>query len=178
MKKKKTKETWAQDSYETGYTSPPKNRGGLAAMLLVLVILFCGAVSYLGILNIRLGRQLRKSNVPVEFYPSVQELADSDHPEGFLLPGVEGRAFSVPEQSFYKGPAGIVVTKVLPESAAAAAGLVVGDVITAVNGQPVANPADVSKILGNLQPETAVVVTFFDNDGNYHTFQFAPTSGK
>ena len=179
MKKKRNPaEIWTQDSYETGYTEAPKNRRGLVAVLLVLVILLCGAVSYLGVLNIRLGRQLRQSDVPVEFYPSVQESEENDPAAGLLLPGVEGRAFSVPEQSFYKGPAGIVVTKVFPGSAAGAAGLTVGDVITAVNGQPVANPADVSKILVALRPGSTVAVTFCRDNGAYQTFQCELSPGK
>ena len=178
MKKNKTKESWSQDSYETGSTNPPKNRSSLVAVLLVLVILLCGAVSYLGVLNIRLGRQLRQSNVPVEFYPSVQASEDSDQTASYLLPGVEGRAFSVPEQSFYKGPAGVLVTKVLPESAAGAAGLAAGDVITAVNGQAVANPTDVSNILAALQPESAITVTFYRDDGSYQSFTCAAEAGK
>ena len=43
--------------YRTGDTRPPKNHSGLIAVLLVAVILLCGAVSVLGVANIRLVRR-------------------------------------------------------------------------------------------------------------------------
>lgn len=50
----------SQDSWEygTGRTDPPKNRTGLMAVLLILVIFLTGIVTVLGVLNIRLFRQL------------------------------------------------------------------------------------------------------------------------
>ena len=49
-----------QDNWEygTGRTDPPKNRTGLMAVLLILVIFLTGIVTVLGVLNIRLFRQL------------------------------------------------------------------------------------------------------------------------
>ena len=50
----------SQDSWEygTGSTQPPKSRGGLIAVLLIAVIFLTGIVTVLGILNIRLVRQM------------------------------------------------------------------------------------------------------------------------
>ena len=47
-------EPWEQDTYQTGSTQPPKSRGGLVAVLLILVIFLAGLTSILGIMNIRL----------------------------------------------------------------------------------------------------------------------------
>ena len=47
-------EPWDQGTYQTGSTQPPKNRGGLMAVLLILVIFLAGLTSVLGIMNIRL----------------------------------------------------------------------------------------------------------------------------
>ena len=49
-----------QDSWEygTGRTEPPKSRGGIVAVLLILVIFLTGIVTVLSILNIRLVKQL------------------------------------------------------------------------------------------------------------------------
>lgn len=49
-----------QDNWEygTGRTQPPKSRGGLVAVLLILVIFLTGIVTVLSILNIRLVKQL------------------------------------------------------------------------------------------------------------------------
>ena len=50
----------SQDSWEygTGSTQPPKSRGGLIAVLLIAVIFLTGIVTVLGILNVRLVKQL------------------------------------------------------------------------------------------------------------------------
>ena len=50
----------SQDSWEygTGSTQPPKSRGGLIAVLLIAVIFLTGIVTVLGILNIRLVKQM------------------------------------------------------------------------------------------------------------------------
>ena len=54
---------WDNGIYGTGRIDPPKRRGGLLAMLLILVIFLCGVITVLGILNIRLFQQL---NAPGE----------------------------------------------------------------------------------------------------------------
>ncbi len=52
--------------YGTGRTQPPKNHTGLVALLLILVIFLTGIVTVLGILNIRLSRQLSQTQVEAE----------------------------------------------------------------------------------------------------------------
>lgn len=52
-------EPWDPSIYGTGRTRPPKNRGGLVAVLLVIVIFLGGLVSVLGILNVKLFAQLK-----------------------------------------------------------------------------------------------------------------------
>ena len=51
-------ETWAQRTYRTGGTQPPKSSGGLIAFLLVVIIFLCGISTALGMMNIRLFHQL------------------------------------------------------------------------------------------------------------------------
>ena len=168
---------WAQDSYETGSTRPPKSRGGLVAVLLVLVILLCGATSYLGVLNIRLGLQLQQagdSDVHIQFLPPDSATADPSESVAStdsVLPGVEGRTVSAPERSFYDWPAGVVVTKVLPGSEAARAGLTIGDILTAVNDQAVSDIASLQDILQELKAGEEVSVTFCRDGSSYHSFQ-------
>lgn len=50
---------WDDGVYGTGPMEPPKKPGGLLALLLVLIIFLCGIVSILGIMNVRLFRQLK-----------------------------------------------------------------------------------------------------------------------
>ena len=51
--------TWDDRYYGTGNTEPPKQRGGLMAMMLILVIFLFGIITVLGILNIRLFQELK-----------------------------------------------------------------------------------------------------------------------
>jgi len=52
---------WDQDVYRTGATKPSKKHTGLIAVLLIAIILLCGVVSILGVMNIRLFRQLNNT---------------------------------------------------------------------------------------------------------------------
>ena len=56
---------WDQGMYRTGSTQPPKSHRGLIAVLLVTVILLCGVVSILGVMNIRLFRQVNNTNADI-----------------------------------------------------------------------------------------------------------------
>ena len=49
---------WDDSVYGTGRTEPPKNHGGVVAMLLILIIFLCGIITVLGILNVRLFHKL------------------------------------------------------------------------------------------------------------------------
>ncbi len=86
---------WDQGVYRTGSTQPPKNRRGLIAVLLVTVILLCGVVSILGVMNIRLFRQVNSEKIdnslPIMFsneaeatFPS--ETASTDATQGTVAP--------------------------------------------------------------------------------------------
>ena len=51
-------EPWDSGVYRNGSTKPPKNRAGLVAILLIAVILLCGIVTVLSLLNISLFKQM------------------------------------------------------------------------------------------------------------------------
>ena len=62
---------WEQNTYQTGSTCPPKSKKGLIAILLVIIIMLCGAVTILGVMNIRLFKQMNAANgetLPICFY--------------------------------------------------------------------------------------------------------------
>ncbi len=50
---------WDDSVYSTGRTEPPKNRGGLVALMLILLIFLSGIVTVLGVLNIKMFRELK-----------------------------------------------------------------------------------------------------------------------
>jgi serine protease Do len=55
--------------------------------------------------------------------------------------------------------AGALVSEAQAESPARAAGIVAGDVITAVNGKDVASPKELARLIGNLEPGASVEVS-------------------
>ena len=59
MDERKYYTDWDDSVYGTGPTKPPKNRGGAVALMLILIIFLCGIITVLGILNVRLFRQLK-----------------------------------------------------------------------------------------------------------------------
>ena len=51
---------WDDGEYGTGRTQPPKSHSGVIAILLIAIILLVSTVTLLGILNIRMFRQLNQ----------------------------------------------------------------------------------------------------------------------
>ena len=49
---------WDDSVYGTGPTEPPKSKGALVALMLILIIFLCGIVTILSLMNIRLFREL------------------------------------------------------------------------------------------------------------------------
>jgi S1-C subfamily serine protease len=93
------------------------------------------------------------------FYRPGRLLRDRDRlPDFFLQPKFDGEHFQLPEL-----PEGIdraaVISQVLAESPAAAAGLQSGDFITAVNEQPLEEAGSLSRAIRSHQPGEKVVLT-------------------
>jgi len=73
---------WEESSWQTGSTIPPKSRGGLVAVLLVLLIFLSGIVTVLGILNVKLFQQLKAQEQQEDLAISytLEETQDSTEP--------------------------------------------------------------------------------------------------
>ena len=65
--------------------------------------------------------------------------------------------------------AGALIVGVLCNSAADAAGMVPGDVITSVSGQPITTPGSLTSITGQYHPGDVVSVLWVSGDGVEHT---------
>ena len=81
---------WDDSVYGTGRTEPPKSRGGLVALLLILVIFLCGIVTVLGILNVKMFTQLNQEKKDLS-------IAYVDGTEPTQVPRITEPALSVTE---------------------------------------------------------------------------------
>jgi S1-C subfamily serine protease len=70
--------------------------------------------------------------------------------------------------------AGVTVSQVTPGGAADKAGIVAGDVITAVNSQALTSLADLQNIVAGLIPGTPATVTAVCRDGTQKTVHVVP----
>ncbi len=80
---------WDDQYYGTGKTEPPKDRGGLLALMLILIIFLFGIIAVLGILNVRMFQELKMKR-------QESELSISFMTEATLPP--ETRPSQPPEQ--------------------------------------------------------------------------------
>ena len=62
-------EPWDDGVYGIGNTQPPKNHGGLIALLLIIVIFLSGIVTTLGIMNVQLFKELEQLSETSESVP-------------------------------------------------------------------------------------------------------------
>ncbi len=155
---------FAQDTYQTGSTRPPKSHGGIIAFLMVLVIFLCGVSTALGLMNIRLFRALTQAaqpeTSPVAFSP---EEATSHEDEICFSLGFYGQ--EVPEiWSLYQDlPQGIYVTDVLPGSDAEKKGVQPGDILVQVDGQSITAASQLHSLLENRKTRSPVQVILYRN---------------
>lgn len=165
-------ESWDPDHYETGSTRPPKSYGGLVAVLLVAVILLGGVCSTLGIINMKLIRQLAALQQPEETLPLFQSPEGTDpngtehiqdvyQCSGFGCLGLEGQTVSDFDRRFYNMPHGVLVLSVDESGSALSAGILSGDVITAVGDRGVTGSEDLLQVLEDHQPSDRVILTVY-----------------
>ena len=139
------------DTYQTGRTEPPKHYQGIIALLLVLVILLSGISTALSFLNLRLYVQLnaQETTPPVAFSRAEVTQQTVNHSEDMVLPslGLCGTVIPSVYQRYYKLPNGFYITQVLSGGLSAKNGLLTGDIITAVNGNPITDQDSVRVLL-------------------------------
>lgn len=155
---------FADSFYQTGSTHPPKSYRGLVAVLLVLVIFLGGIVSALGLMNIHLFRALQKQTPEASFrFSQEQALPVSEDATHWPALGLSGHSIPAVHQHYYRLPAGLCITGVNENSAAAANGVQNGDILTEFNGVSVADTAALETLLADCQPGETVSVSFYRN---------------
>ena len=167
----KNKHPGQEDSvYRTGSTRPPKNYGGIIAVLLVVVIFLCGINGVLSLMNIRLFRQLQESPEPtlsagVAFSEGQESAAPSAADACIQLPfGLQGCTLSGFDQMLYRLPQGVYITFVTPEGTADCMGIRPGDVLVQLCGESLTDAQALTDILGRLQSGQTVSAEF-NRDG-------------
>lgn len=153
-------------TWQTGRIQPPKRYGGLMAFLLVLVILLSGISTALSIMNIKLYRKLSETPASMAFSQSVDDPQPTEvvHEEVRELQEhlrISGTFIPPVYQRFYKLPSGIYVSRVADKSEAQEKGLVAGDIITALNGTPVRQAADLEALAQTLEPGSSVELALY-----------------
>ena len=92
---------WDDSVYGTGPTEPPKNRGGAVALMLILIIFLCGIITVLGILNVRLFRQLKvreRNELSISYAPSETTAVPASEPV-YMEPVLTEPHAMIPEHS-------------------------------------------------------------------------------
>ena len=159
-----------QEYYGTGSTQPPKDRGGLIAVLLVAVILLGGTCSALGIINLHLLRQLSQQQEPLGTLNVFDSYANHSCPTpigesadsiSFSLLDLDGQTVSDFDRRFYRLPQGVLVTDVHHSGLAEQAGIHAGDVIIQVGNCTIQTQEELAAALENYSAGTAIRVRFY-----------------
>ena len=167
-----------QNIYQTGRTTPPKSHQGLITFLIILVILLCGIVSGLSMMNIRLFRMLEQleatSDEPaVSFYR--QEQAEKNDGVTALSLGLTAQELTALYQDYYDLPQGLYISHIMSGSPAEQADLRCGDILQAVGNMPVATEADFLQQIAALQDGQQITVTVY-RDSNTVTVPLTVTA--
>lgn len=161
------KDPWDRDYYRTGSTRPPKQRGGLVAFLLVAILVLGGIASALGVLNVRLLKQLAQVQKPDVLYvfeaDATPPTAQSQTLEGDCLPqlGIWVQTVSEFDRRYYQLPLGVLVTEVDEETPAWNAGIRRGDVIYDLGDQEICTQEELTEALGDCVPGQQLQVRFY-----------------
>lgn len=158
-----------RDFYETGSTQPPKNHGGVLAVLLVLVIVLCGIVTILGITNIQLFRTLSTireeqlvqwgdTHSTVGSEHATEQTAGEEVPVRLGLKCVTVSDF---DRQYYLLPPGCLVMEVLAGTPAETGGIHIGDVIVSINGRSVDSAQELLSLLQNRNSGETVTLEIY-----------------
>lgn len=167
-KQEKMEYSYHSDSatYQTGSTRPPKNRMGLILVLLGLVIFLAGIVTALGVTNRRLfqalsAQQATEPNAIAFSFGDMPAEASDGQPTGL---GFRGEAVSEFWHTYHQLPLGIFIQAVEENSDAARQGVLPGDILTHINGQPVTSIEQLQLLMESNDQTKKVSVTLYRND--------------
>lgn len=175
-RKNKYRDPWDNEIYGTGSTQPRKSHGGKISVILMIGIFFCGMISTLGLLKIRLftlDAVTEDPTISISFHgsknpgdasisatvPSQQDPVKA----GSVALGITGESISRFHQKFYRWPAGFYITSVEEGSDAAKHSIVPGDILVSVGSISAADISAVQKMLQSCNPGDTLTLTIYRN---------------
>lgn len=144
------------NTYQTGFTAPPKKYSILVVVLLVLVIFLSGLVSLMGLLNFKMFSTLyaeeQQDEVPVSL--ENQQMIDSAVPETTAPPetkiiGITGESVTAVYQRHFNLPEGLFITFVAEGTSAHRQGIQEGDVLLSLENVKITAPEQLRSFLEN-----------------------------
>lgn len=156
---------WEQDFYQTGCTTPPKSHRGLVAFFLASIILVAGIVTGMNLLRIQLFWQQEMPAQQLRF--AVSEDSAVAQETGAAVLGFYAEEVSAFDRLYYRIPQGLYIRRVAHGSAAAAEGLLPGDILLSIDGQPVSTEAALQQLLAQLADGTPVRICIYRNAKRY-----------
>lgn len=155
-------EPWG--TYQTGSTEPPKNHRAIIALLLGLIIFLCSITTALGLMNIKLTRQLasQEETQLCSMAFSNGEIAIGDQP--FLPLGFTGQTVSAFWRSYHDLPQGVYITETTAD--AAQEGLCAGDILLQLDNIQIPDWQSLTDCLSDYAPGDSVHVTIY-RQGRY-----------
>lgn len=184
-RKHKNIDPWDDRVFGTGNTMPPKEHGGIIALLLIAVIFLSGIVSALSFLNIKLFQQLNQQSeqpdtVPISFSDEEHAMPSAptdisahpdtysrDHISGRPTLGLEGDTISRFDQYYFRIPAGLLLTDVGEDSDAAAQGIEPGDILISVDGTQIYTQTELDSIVYAHEIGDTVDVVIYRSGAQY-----------
>ena len=184
-------ETWTPENshYRTGDTNPQKSHRGGLAVLLVLAIFLGGVATACKLLNIHpfhgfgetvpAAASLRFSKV----LPDTDASSEGNQPQpakqdgqgdvsGYPRLGVTVQKLSSFEALYYQLPSGFYITKVEPNTDAAAKGLLPGDILLSVDDRTLTDADTLQQLLYNRNAGDSVKLVIYRN-GKQHYLELA-----
>ena len=157
-----------RDTYQTGSTNPPKSHRGIIAVLLILVTVLSSFVTVLSMMNIRLFNLLEEQTKQVVTFEPEEQVAQVD-----TTPQAVSEQLNVPAlgltceeiaglyRSYHALPQGLYISQVEYESIAHKADVQAGDILVAVDGQPITEEDVFIQYVQKLQPGDFLTLTVF-----------------
>ena len=151
--------------YRTGSTYPPKNYGGVVAVLLILVILLLSMVTILSLMNVHLFKKLKEQREnTVEFSetePKLRLLEEMPETVENSVLGLTGQEITSLYRSYNAWPQGVYVSAVAPNGPAENADIRPGDIVIAIDSVAVSGNEDFRQQISQHIPGKPLQLTIF-----------------